>query len=190
MIVYLARAESGPAPLPGRRAACQAAGLAARARSSWNSCRSGCITACSSIGAVPPGLRKPSDIAASVVYRPGGGTAPPNAGLVLLGIGVEVAVVEGGYALLTKESLEAADDWRTNHAQPVERFLAMDIWTMEATKALAESLQVTESWDVDLIPGVVEFDELDLGEAWALDATKQIDESLQVVEGWDLVLNP
>ena len=51
-------------------------------------------------GAVPPGLRKPFDIAVSVVYTPGGGTAPPNRGLVLLGIGVEIAVVEGGYALL------------------------------------------------------------------------------------------
>ena len=55
-------------------------------------------------GAVPPGLRKPSDLAVSVIYQPGGGTAPPNRGLVLLGIGVEVAVVEGGYALLTKET--------------------------------------------------------------------------------------
>jgi len=50
-------------------------------------------------GSVPPGLRKPSDIAVSVVYTPGGGTAPPNAGLVLMGIGVEVAVIEGGYAV-------------------------------------------------------------------------------------------
>ncbi|MGE0193873.1 MAG: hypothetical protein AB7T63_17750 [Planctomycetota bacterium] len=141
-------------------------------------------------GYVTPGLRKPSDIAVSAVYTPGGGTAPPNMGLNLLGIGVEVAVVEGGYALLTKESMEASEDWRTSHAQPVERFLAMDVWAMEVTKSLTESLQVTESWDLELNPGVVEFDALGLDEAWALDATKQIDESLQVAEAWDMVLNP
>ena len=43
----------------------------------------------------------------SLVYTPGAGTAPPNRGLVLLGIGVEIAVVEGGYALLTKEGSPA-----------------------------------------------------------------------------------
>lgn len=139
-------------------------------------------------GAVPPGLRKPNDIAVSTVYSPGGGTAPPNQGLVLLGIGVEVAVVEGGYALLTKEGLEASEDWRTSHAQPVERFLAMDVWAMEVTKALTDSLQVTESWNLELNPGVVEFDALGLGEAWALDATKHVDESLQVSEVWSLLL--
>jgi hypothetical protein len=141
-------------------------------------------------GAVPPGLRKPSDIAASVVYTPGGGTAPPNAGLVVLGIGVEVAVVEGGYALLTKEGLEASEAWRTNHAQPLERMAAIDVWAMAVTKGLAESLEATESWAIELNPGVVEFDALGLDEAWALDVTKQFDESLEVAETWDLVLNP
>ena len=86
--------------------------------------------------------------------------------------------------------MEASEDWRTSHAQPVERFLAMDVWAMEVTKSLTESLQVTESWDLELNPGVVEFDALGLDEAWALDATKQIDESLQVAEAWDMVLNP
>jgi len=108
----------------------------------------------------------------------------------VLGIGVEVAVVEGGYALLTKECLEASEDWRTNHAQPVERLAAIDVWAMAVTKGLAESLEATESWAIELNPGVVEFDALGVEETWALDATKQLDESLEVAEDWDLVLNP
>jgi len=119
-------------------------------------------------GAVPPGLRKPSDLAVSVVYPPGGGTAPPNAGLVLLGIGVEIAVVEGGYALLTKEGLEASEDWRTSHAQPVERFAALDVWEMEVTKAIADTLEATESWALELNPCVSEFDALEVAETWDL----------------------
>ncbi len=123
-------------------------------------------------GAVPPGLRVPSDIAASVVYTPGGGTAPPNAKLNVLGIGFEIAVVEGGYALLTKETAHVSEAWRTSHAQPVERFLAMDVWAMDVTKAVPETLEVTESWALELNPGVAEF------------------EALEVAESWDLVINP
>ena len=66
-------------------------------------------------------------------------------------------------------------------------------WTSgrwRSTKSLAESLQVVESWSLELNPGVDEFDALGLGEAWALDATKEVPESLQVSEAWDLVLNP
>jgi hypothetical protein len=121
---------------------------------------------------VPPGLRKPSDIAASVVYTPGGGGAPPNRGLVVLGIGVEVAVVEGGYALLSKEGMSVSDDWRTNHAQPVERLLAMDAWALLVTKAWGEEVQILEAWDLELNPAVAEFDRL------------------PCAESWDLVLNP
>jgi len=58
----------------------------------------------------------------SVIYQPGGGTAPPNRGLILLGIGVEVAVVEGGYALLAAEGLEgleSGDPPATRRGPPV-----------------------------------------------------------------------
>lgn len=119
-------------------------------------------------GAVPPGLRKPSDLAVSLVYTPGLGTAPPNRGLVLLGIGVEVAVVEGGYALLTQEGLEASEAWRTSHAQPVERLAAMDVWAMAVTKSVAEAVELTESWALELNPGIAELDALEVAEAWDL----------------------
>jgi hypothetical protein len=119
-------------------------------------------------GAVPPGLRKPSDLAVSLVYTPGLGTAPPNRGLVLLGIGVEVAVVEGGYALLTQEGLEASEAWRTSHAQPVERLAAMDVWAMAVTKSVAEAVDLSESWALELNPGVAELDAVEVGEAWDL----------------------
>ena len=119
-------------------------------------------------GAVPPGLRKPSDLAVSVIYQPGGGTAPPNRGLVLLGIGVEVAVVEGGYALLTTEGLEASEAWRTSHAQPVERLAAMDVWAIEVTKAVAEAVELTESWALELNPVVAELDALEVADVWTL----------------------
>lgn len=123
-------------------------------------------------GYVTPGLRKASGIAASLVYLPGLVGAPPTHGLVLHGIGVEVAVVEGGYVLLAKEGLEVTEEWSTNHAQPMDRFVALDVWAMEVEKALADSLQMTESWDVELNPGVGEFDALGVGEEWAFDATK------------------
>ncbi|MBL9087352.1 MAG: hypothetical protein JNM10_09435, partial [Planctomycetia bacterium] len=119
-------------------------------------------------GAVPPGLRKPSDLAVSLVYTPGLGTAPPNRGLVLLGIGVEVAVVEGGYALLTMEGLEASDAWRTSHAQPVERLAAMDVWAIEVTKAVAEAVELTESWGLELNPGIAELDAVEVTDVWTL----------------------
>jgi len=119
-------------------------------------------------GAVPPGLRKPFDLAVSVVYTPGVGTAPPNRGLVLLGIGVEIAVVEGGYALLTKEGIEASEAWRTSHAQPVERLAALDVWRMTVTKAADDMVEATESWALELNPGVVEFDALEVSETWDL----------------------
>jgi hypothetical protein len=110
--------------------------------------------------------------------------------LNVLGIGVEVAVVEGGYALLTKEEMDVAEAWRTNHAQPVDRLIALDVWAMLVTKSLSEALEVTESWDLELNPGVDEYDEMDCAEAWSFETTKQLDDSLEASEAWDLVLNP
>ncbi|MGE0192479.1 MAG: hypothetical protein AB7T63_10615 [Planctomycetota bacterium] len=141
-------------------------------------------------GSVAPGQRKPTDLAISVAYAPGAGTAPPTTGLNLMGIGVEVAVVEGGYALLTKETLEASEAWRTSHAQPLERLAAIDDWAFETTKGLDDAIALGESWDLELNPGVVEFDALGLGEVWALDVTKQVDEAMGIEEAWALVLNP
>jgi hypothetical protein len=123
-------------------------------------------------GSVPPGLRRPSDLAVSVVYTPGGGTAPPNKALNLLGIGVEIAVVEGGYALFAKETANVGDSWSTSHAQVLDRLVTTDAWAMLVTKAWDETLDVTESWALELNPGVVEFD------------------ALSCQESWDLVLNP
>lgn len=77
-------------------------------------------------------------------------------------------MVEGGYALLTQEGLEASEEWRTSHAQPVERLAAMDVWALEVTKAVAEALAITESWDLELNPGVVELDALEVTESWDL----------------------
>ncbi len=141
-------------------------------------------------GSVPPGLRKAAGLAVSLVYTPGGGTAPATAGITIVGIGVEVAVVEGGYALLTAEGLQASENWRTSHAQSIDRLLSMDVWELEVTKTHSESPRVSESWDLELNPGIVEFDELGLGESWSLDATKQFGESIAAGEDWDLVLNP
>lgn len=79
-------------------------------------------------GAVPPGLRTPSDIAASVVYTPGGGTASINASLGVRGLHVTLAMVQGGYALFIEEFVGIHEHFRDpmhwNHdvAMTVETF--------------------------------------------------------------------
>ncbi len=72
----------------------------------------------------------------------------------------------------------------------MERLAALDVWAIEVEKAVPEAIEVSESWAVELNPGVAEFEAAELAEAWALDATKQVDEVLEVAEAWDLVLNP
>ena len=67
---------------------------------------------------------------------------------------------------------------------------ALHVWAMEVEKTVPEAIDLSDSWAVELNPGVAEFDAVELAEAWALDATKQLDEALAVAEAWDLVLNP
>jgi hypothetical protein len=140
---------------------------------------------------VPPGLRRPFGLAVSAVYSPGIGTAPLNKGLNVLGIGVEVAVVEGGYAVLALERMDLFEtSWGMSHAQVLERLASLDVWTMTVTKVASESAQVTEYWSLELNPSVGEFEEASFAETWSFVVTKELAESLQLGEAWNLTLNP
>ncbi len=141
-------------------------------------------------GFVAPGQRTPTQMAVSVVYSPGMGTASPTSPLAVLGIGIEVAVVEGGYVLLTQEGIELGEAWRTNHAQPLERLAALDDWTIEVAKALTEGVAFTESWALELNPGVDEYDGLALDAAWSFEIEKIVADGVEIAESWTVALIP
>lgn len=120
-------------------------------------------------GAVPPGLRVPSD---SVVYQPGAGSSPPaaaGASVVVIGTGVELAVVEGGYLLRMRDGIDVGDDWRHTHPSMLEALGFEDLWALSVVKALAEGLAIGETWSVELNPPLEVFENLELGEAWSIE---------------------
>lgn len=120
-------------------------------------------------GAVPPGLRVPSD---SVLYLPGAGSAPAaaaNASVVVIGTGVELAVVEGGYLVRMRDGIDVDDAWVHNHPAAVEAVGVEDVWTLSVVKALAEGLAVGETWGIELNPPLEVFENLELGEAWSIE---------------------
>lgn len=118
------------------------------------------------IGAVPLGLRAASD---SVVYTPGGGTANPNASVVVIGTGVELALVDGGYMLRMREDLSVDDPWVHSSPALVETVELGDVWTLYFQKALAEGLAVGETWRIELNPPLEVFEVLDVGDAWGIE---------------------
>lgn len=138
-------------------------------------------------GSVPPGLRS---VGVSVVYTPGGGGAPANAPIIVTGIGVDVAVVEGGYLLRMVESIEVTETWRNSHPHAGEGAALEDEWSLQPGKVLTETLSMVESWDVQLNPPVLEHEVLEISEAWAAETGKALDDALEVAELWVLELNP
>lgn len=119
-------------------------------------------------GAVPPGLRA---IGVSSVYIPS--AAPGFAGLAksvtVIGIGVDLAVVEGGYALLYKEGLSAAESWRNSMPVMIEVASFLDVWSLTFTKGLAEGLALGETWSSALNPPLEIFERLSLADVWHLE---------------------
>ena len=117
-------------------------------------------------GAVPPGLRMPSD---SLVYVPGVGTAAVNASVNLLGTGVELAVVEGGYLIRARDGVDVGDAWTHTHPAMLEAVTYEEAWALAITKALAEGVGVGETWGAELNPPIEMFEVVDLDEAWAVE---------------------
>lgn len=121
-------------------------------------------------GAIPPGLRVPSD---SVVNQPGGGPNPvppgPNNGPVLKGAGYEIATVQGGYLVrLSDATGKVAESWRLNHQALLEKGAAVDAWAVQLGKVLAENPKGVDSWNPQLNPPVLVFDDGKGADLWAV----------------------
>lgn len=120
-------------------------------------------------GAVPAGLRAPSG---SVTYFPLSGTppqAPGPASVVALGLGVELAVVEGGYLIRMRDGLDASDDWVHTHPAVLEGLGFGDVWALTVGKALAEGLALGETWTAELNAPIEVIDGFEVDEAWAIE---------------------
>ena len=104
--------------------------------------------------AVPPGLRS---VAGAITYTPGSGTAPPSASVGVIGWGVELAVIEGGYLILVKEDpLAAADELVHNSPWAHEIVDMADSYALDIEKNLTESVAVGDYVTVELNPPVFE----------------------------------
>lgn len=117
-------------------------------------------------GAVPPGLRVPSDSVVSTMT----GTVPPgpNNGPVLVGAGYEIARVEGGYLVRLKEAGKVAEAWQTNHKALRERGVVVDAWALELGKVLSENPRGLDSWNPELNPPLILTDEGGGSDAWVV----------------------
>lgn len=120
-------------------------------------------------GSVPAGLRKPFDASISIIRDPVHATDNSAADMVLTGLDVEVAVVEGGYLVRWRETVEATDE--VIHSSP----------------AVEEGLVCEEDWT--LHPTLVDAEALAMGESIWLErsAPIQVLEGLEVTEEWELI---
>lgn len=142
-------------------------------------------------GYVTPGQRTPFALALSLRYNPtGGGTASPMSPLTVLGMGVEVAVVEGGYALLTTEGVEIADGLTHTHPASVDVAEIAETWSFDVDKSHAEIASIADAWDLELNPPADLFDEASIAESWAFQTAKAAAEGLEIAEQWATELNP
>lgn len=122
----------------------------------------------SPISAVPPGLRA---IAVSGQYTPTGGAGFAGLGksMTVIGIGVDLAVIEGGYAILYSEGVDVSESWRNTMPFMLEVLSASDEWAIEFSKALAEGILIGETWAQQLNAPLEDFMRLDLEEEWSLE---------------------
>jgi hypothetical protein len=122
-------------------------------------------------GAVPPGLRKPSDIAVSGIYLPGTGTAPSSASVGVIGVGVDLAIIKGGALIRIRRKVGVQtrfeeSPWTSDLVGVQTQF------TFEATKNLSHTVGCHTEWALELNPQPV------------------IDEGVGVSTEWTLELNP
>jgi len=139
-------------------------------------------------GAIPPGLRKPFDAAIVVVRDPSAGTHTGNA--VLTGIGVDVAVVEGGYLLAIAEGVDVGDALVHNHPWGSEAPSVADAVALTLTKALSEGVGVSESVGAEANAPVWESETPEVGDTLALTTTKALADGAGVGDSVVLTLNP
>lgn len=114
-------------------------------------------------GAVPPGLRIPSDSIANLWT----GTAPAGGkGPVLAGAGYEIATIDGGYLIRLSQAGQVADAWDKNRRAHRERGVATDAWAVQLIKNLEEAGVGIDSWNPQLNPPVELFDTAGGSDLW------------------------
>ena len=143
-------------------------------------------------GSVPTGLRPPSDkptlLALSLRKVPASGT---SAGPVsLAGIGVTIAVIDGGIWIRISEGVGAADDTRHNHPQSIETANVAEAWALETTKNRTESASCSDSVSCELNPPVALDESPTVADSTVLDVTKNATEAATVHDVTTLTLNP
>jgi hypothetical protein len=142
--------------------------------------------------AVPTGLRSPygptsGAMAVGAMY----GIIPvPGATVIMIGVGVDLAVVEGGYMLLMAEGLDLGEAWVHTNPSVLEHGEFGDAWALEFGKAWAEGIDLGESWSLELNPPLILFEQWDVAESWVLDVTKALSEGVEIGEVWAMELNP
>lgn len=117
------------------------------------------------VGSVPNGLRA---ISVSVGYNP---TVPAGTTSVVtvLGIGIDLVIVEGGYWVRMRESLTVEDEVRHSHPAALESVGVVDVWALYFTKALSEDVSLHEDWSLDLNPPLRAFENATLEESWSFE---------------------
>lgn len=119
-------------------------------------------------GAVPPGLRA---IGVAVGYQGSGaaGKAGASSAVTVLGIGIDLAIVEGGYWVRMRDGLDLDDAWTHNHPFALETLSLIDVWSLYFEKALPESLEVHEEWRLEPNPTVPIYEAFAIDEAWGFE---------------------
>lgn len=117
-------------------------------------------------GAVPPGLRKPSDLAISIERTPGSGADTASGKrAVLNGLSIDVAVIEGGYLLRIRgERIGCIDDIVHNMPGIIEAVSNLEAIALEFGKVLAEDSEVIDNVDVALNPPIALYEEAGAGD--------------------------
>ena len=107
-------------------------------------------------GAVPPGLRKPTDVALSASVNPASGTYTGNS--ILKSLGVDVAVIDGGYLLGIRDGIDvsdavAADVSMLNEFPTVDDDVSIQLW-----KGIEEEVAIDDTVEVETNPPILVFD--------------------------------
>lgn len=147
-------------------------------------------------GAVPPGLRVPSDaatlLALSAYRNPGAGTDTASGeSTVVVGLSVNVAVVEGGiWIRIRGQNVDVADALVHNHPQKIEAVDESEVWVLDFTKASTEAVTVRDTVSVELNPPVVDELLVEAEDGVVLDTTKALTDGAEIEDLVTTELNP
>lgn len=145
-------------------------------------------------GAVPPGLRPPSDAPALLglaIRRDPAADSANGFSTTVIGIGVSVAVVDGGIWLrIRDQGIAIVDVLVHNHPQKIEACAEEETWSLAVTKNETESATCSDSVAVQLNPPVHLDEVVDGDDDYALTTTKNLTEAAHAHDVVVTQLNP